>query len=318
MASPRKLPRPWRFSPVPPQPTSPARRSMWTAASPPKDAARKASRRSGSLRLDRPSIRLFDVHAVECVARHLRPNAVFLHRNLVHLDVVDLELAGLLVHPEIDVVVLVLAARLPEVGAGEVFPLLLEVAYRLVDLDKFERQGLAGLVVLDLEIAVLVLVRGDVAVDGAHHMPGAGHLHVARVLACRQPPPGLRRAGDHDPAVALLLRTFLHTDIHQLQVLPFGLEPEVDGVLLLRLVLVVEDNVREPTIAFHAAHILDLVKDEMEVGIEFRIAKHKGAVLGPLVDHLLHRSVDVLLGEAFGRAAHGWSTTLAGCRRSRS
>src|SRR5262249_56729103 len=93
---------------------------------------------------------------------------------------------------------------------------------------------------------------------------------------------------------------------------------EVDGVLLLGLVLVVKDNIREPAIAFHAAHVLDLVKDEMEVGIEFRVAEHEGAVLGPLVDHLLDRGVDVILGEAFGRAAHGWSGTLAGCRRRRS
>ena len=120
---------------------------------------------------------------------------------------------------------------------------------------------------------------------------------LARVLACRQPPPGLRRAGDHDPTVALLLRAFLHADVHQFEVLTLGLEPEVDGVLLLRLVLVVKDNVREPAIAVHAAHVLDLVKDEMEVGVELRIAKHESAVLGALVDHLLHRGVDVVLGE---------------------
>src|SRR6476660_308887 len=154
--------------------------------------------------------------------------------------------------------------------------------------------------------------------DGAHHLPGASDLHVAGVLACWQPPPGLRRAGDHDPAVAFLLRTFLHTDIHQLQVLPLRLEPEVDGVLLLRLVLVVKDDVREPAIAFHAAHVLDLVKDEMKVGVQLRIAKHEGAVLGPLVDYLPHRGIHVLLSEGFCRAANGWSGTLAGCRRSRS
>ena len=161
------------------------------------------------------------------------------------------------------------------------------------------------------KIAVLVLMGGDVAVDGAHHLPGAGHLHVARVLACWQPPPGLRRAGDHDPAVALLLRTFLHTDVHQFEVLPLRLEPEVDGVLLLRLVLVVKDNVREPAIAVHAAHVLDLVEDEMEVGVELRIAEHEGAVLGALVDHLLHRGVDVVLGEVLG----GPCSARGGCGR---
>ena len=67
-----------------------------------------------------------------------------------------------------------------------------------------------------------------------------------------------------------------------------GLEPEVDGVLLLRLVLVVEDDIGEPAIAFHAAHDLDLLEDEIEVGVELGIVEHEGAVLGALGDHL-HR-----------------------------
>ena len=141
--------------------------------------------------------------------------------------------------------------------------------------------------------------------DGAHHLPGAGHLHVARVLACRQPPPRLRRAGDHDPAVALLLRASPHADVHQFEVLPLRLEPKIDGVFLLRLVLVVKVDVWEPAIAFHAAHDLDLVEHEMEIGVELRIAEHEGAVLGALVDHLLHRGVDVLLGEILGLACRG-------------
>src|SRR6476661_8495691 len=77
------------------------------------------------------SVGFFDVHAVEGIAGHLRPDAVFLHRHLVHLDVIDLELAGLLIHPKVDVIIFVLAARLAEVGAGEIFPLFLEVAHRL-------------------------------------------------------------------------------------------------------------------------------------------------------------------------------------------
>src|SRR5947208_3108105 len=63
-----------------------------------------------------------EIHTFEGIAGHLRPHAVLLHRNLVDLDVVDGELAGLLVHPEIDVVILVLAAWLAEVGAGEILP----------------------------------------------------------------------------------------------------------------------------------------------------------------------------------------------------
>ena len=50
----------------------------------------------------------------------------------------------------------------------------------------------------------------------------------------------------------------------------------------------------------------------MEVGVELRIAKHEGAVLGPLVDHLLHRGVDVVLGEVLGGAGSGWQRQARG------
>src|SRR4029078_1404963 len=63
----------------------------------------------------KPSVGDVEIHALECIARLLRPDAILLHRDLVDLDVVDFELAGLLVHPEIDVVILVLASGLPEV-----------------------------------------------------------------------------------------------------------------------------------------------------------------------------------------------------------
>src|SRR5206468_4079917 len=77
-----------------------------------------------------------EIHTFEGVAGNLRPDAVLLDRDLVHLDIVDLELAGLLVHPEIDVVILVRAAGFAEVSADEIFPFLLQVAHRLVDLDE--------------------------------------------------------------------------------------------------------------------------------------------------------------------------------------
>src|SRR5262249_34325929 len=146
---------------------------------------------------------------------------------------------------------------------------------------------------------------GNVAVDRAHHLPGAGHLHVAGVLLHRQPPPSNRHACDHDPAVALLLRSFLHSDVHQLQLISFGLEPEVDGVLLLGLVLVVEYDIGKPAIAFHAAHDLDLLELKIEVGIEPWVVKNEGAVLGALGDDLLHSLVDVVLSEFFGRFRRG-------------
>jgi hypothetical protein len=81
----------------------------------------------------------------------------------------------------------------------------------------------------------------------------------------------------------------------------FRFEPEVDGVLLLGLVLFVEDDIGEPAIAFHAAHRLDLLVDEVQVGIELRVVEHEGVVLRALGDHLLHSLVDVVLGEFFGR-----------------
>src|SRR5262245_3505461 len=143
---------------------------------------------------------------------------------------------------------------------------------------------------------------GAVAVD---RVPGAGHLHVAGVLLYRQPPPSDRHACDHDPAVALPLRSFLHSDVHQLQLISFGLEPEVDGVLLLGLVLVVEYDIGKPSIAFHAAHDLDLLELKIVVCIECWFVKNEGAVLGALGDGLLHSLVDVVLSEFFGRFRRG-------------
>ena len=41
------------------------------------------------------SIGFVEIHTLEGIAGDLGPDAVFLHRDLVHLDIVDLELAGL-------------------------------------------------------------------------------------------------------------------------------------------------------------------------------------------------------------------------------
>jgi len=126
MARRKKSQLPWPSSPVPPPATSPNhahggwRLQRLTVAAVDEVEASPIGSASTSLLIGD-----FDVHAVESVARHLCPNAIFLHRHLVHLDVVDFELAGLLVHPEIDVIVLVLAAGLAEVGAGEILAFLL-------------------------------------------------------------------------------------------------------------------------------------------------------------------------------------------------
>jgi hypothetical protein len=49
--------------------------------------------------------------------------------------------------------------------------------------------------------------------------------------------------------------------------------------------LVVEDDIGEPAMAFHAAHDLDLLEQEAEVGVELRIVEDDGAVLSPFGDH---------------------------------
>src|SRR4029450_1030467 len=143
-----------------------------------------------------------EIHALEGIAGLLRPDTILLHRDLVDLDIIDLELARLLVHPEIYIVVLVLAARLAEVGTHKVFALLLEVPHRLMDLDEVERQRLSGLVILDVEVAVRVLIRSDVVMDGTHHLPGTGYLHAAGMLLHRWPPPAdLHSSGQYVPIV---------------------------------------------------------------------------------------------------------------------
>ncbi len=155
----------------------------------------------------------------------------------------------------------------------------------------------------------------DIFVDRAHHLPGTSHLHVTRVLLHREPPPGDRHARDHDPAVALLLRALLHPDIHEGELVTVGLEPEVDGVLLLGLVLVVEDDVGEPAIALHAAHDLDLLEHEVEIGVELGVMEDEGAVLRPLGDRCLDRLVHVLFAELL--AALGLGGDRSGvCRRT--
>ena len=177
-----------------------------------------------------------------------------------------------------------------------------------MDLHEFKRLGLTSLVVLDRNVALIVLVGGDVIVDRAHHVPGAGDLHAARMLLNGEPPPCHRQACHHNVTVALFFRTLLHPDVHEFELIPFRLEPEVDGVLLLGLVLVVEDGVGEPAIARHAAHDLDLVEYEVEVGVELGVVEDEGAVLAPLIDCLLNGSVYVLLGEGLARTGRrsGW------------
>ena len=49
------------------------------------------------------------------------------------------ELAALLIYPEIDVVIFVLAAQFAKIGADEIVPVLLQMPHGLMDFDKLER-----------------------------------------------------------------------------------------------------------------------------------------------------------------------------------
>src|SRR6266511_6484740 len=65
-------------------------------------------------------MQVLDLLLLEVVAGHLHPHPVLVLRLLVDTSLGHLELAVLLGQPEVDVVELVLAAVLSEVGAGEV------------------------------------------------------------------------------------------------------------------------------------------------------------------------------------------------------
>ena len=86
---------------------------------------------------------------------------------------------------------------------------------------------------------------------------------------------------------------------------PSGLYQKSMAYCFLVVVLVVEDDIGEPAIAFHAAHDLDLLVDQVEVGIELGIVKHEGAVLGPLGDGRGDSLVHVLLAEIGGEGDSG-------------
>jgi hypothetical protein len=58
-----------------------------------------------------------------------------------------------------------------------------------MDLDEVERQRLAGLVILDVEMAFLVLMGGDVAVDRA--IEAVRLVPTSRSLFAVPPQPGL-------------------------------------------------------------------------------------------------------------------------------
>ena len=80
------------------------------------------------------------------------------------------------------------------------------------------------------------------------------------------------------PNAVLLHRDLVDLDVVDLKLAGFLVHPEVDGVLLLGLILVVEDDIGEPAIALHAAYRLDLLEQKIEVSIELRVVEHEGSV----------------------------------------
>ena len=79
-----------------------------------------------------------------------------------------------------------------------------------------------------------------------------------------------------------------------------GLQPEVDSVLLLRLVLVVGDGVGQTSHSLPCRERYRFsLEHELEIGVELGVMEDEGAVLGALGDHL-ELAVDILLGDSLG------------------
>src|ERR1700733_8643249 len=108
------------------------------------------------------------------VARHLHPLAVLELRHFVHLHLVDAHLAVLVGDPEVDVVDLILGTDNAKVSAGKIVSVIVELPDRLVSIDKFQSQLLAGLVILELEHAIVLRTHiGRVLFNSRHHFPAA-------------------------------------------------------------------------------------------------------------------------------------------------
>src|SRR5262245_21241884 len=143
--------------------------------------------------------------AVEVIARDLHPHPVLLLRDLVDPHTAHSDRAGLVVQPEVDVVVFILTALATEVRARKIAPVLLELADLLVDLHKLEGELFTRLVILQfVDSIVLTACPGNMLMDGGHHLPGAFLLSLPRMFRGREPPPGNWHACHHGPGVALL------------------------------------------------------------------------------------------------------------------
>src|SRR3984893_4002056 len=230
-----------------------------------------------------------ELEIVEVVTRLLHPGAVLLlHRHLVHTDLVHRQLATVLVHPEVEIVELVGGAGLAEIRAREEATVLLQAAHGLVGTHEVEFERLASHGVLDLHGPLLrVAPLDDTLLHGRHHFPSARLLGLTGVLRCRNPPPRDRLPGLQRPGRALALGRFADAGVDDLELVRARLDPEVDQVALLRVVLRVEDHVGKKAIAVQRAGEVDFFIDQLERCAIHRIDEGEDAAV------VRHRRGDV-------------------------
>src|SRR6266436_2244696 len=207
-----------------------------------------------------------ELEIVEVVTGLLHPGAVLLlHRHLVQADLVHRQLATVLVDPEVEIVELVGRAGLAKIRAREEATVLLQAAHGLVGTHEVEFERLARHGVLDLQGPLLrVATLDDALLHRRHHFPSARLLGLTGVLRCRNPPPRDRLPGLQRPRRALALGRFADAGVDDLELVRARLDPEVDQIALLRVVLRVENHVGEKAIAVQRAGEVDFFIDQLE------------------------------------------------------
>src|SRR5215471_7907671 len=240
------------------------------------------------------------IEPIEIVTGYLHPYPRLLLWDLVDPYLTHSHCAVLVVQPEVNIVVLIPTALATEVSARKIAAILLKLAYWLVYFHELECEFRTGLIVRKLvDAVVLVALVGDVLMDRRHHLPGAFLLGLPGMFGSRDPPPSHRHAGHHCPGVALLLRALLDTHIHEFQPLTFGLQPEVEGVLLLGHILGMEEHVGEKAVALNTAHEADVFERELQVLSSATVPedKHTTMSLHLLLDDRPDRGTHLFLGD---------------------
>src|SRR2546429_7207706 len=112
-----------------------------------------------------------------------------------------------------------------------------------------------------------------------HHFPPARLLGLAGMLRCRNPPPRNRLAGLQRPRRALAPGRLADAGIDDLELVRSRLDPEVDQIALLRIVLCVEDHVRKEAIAVERAREVDFFIDQPERRATHRVDEREDAAV---------------------------------------